>query len=366
MTNKNLGIYIHIPFCKARCAYCNFVSTADLSLRDAYIDALLEEIPNRAFEFCDYTVDTMYIGGGTPTSLQSGDLTRIINRIKDCFNLNLSEFTVECNPESFENKAEELKGIGVTRLSFGVQSTNDTTLKRIGRLHDRDTALRALETSLFVTDNVSADIMLDLPSETLADVEHTLNDLADKVKHISAYALTVEDNTPMRKSGYVTDDDLERSMYDATRETLANKSFNRYEVSNFARKGYECRHNLKYWKMDEYLGLGVAAHSYCNGIRYAETDCIEDYIDGKPRTVIERTATDAENEFIMLSLRLDEGLPFKKFKELFGIDFANGREDALKRLNKCLDISNERVKISDEYVYVGNAIIAELLKPKDV
>lgn len=338
------------------------MSTTNSSIQGAYVDALLKEIIKRSYEFRDYTADTLYIGGGTPTTLRSGDLTRIVNRVKDNFNLNLSEFTIECNPESFESKAEELKTIGVTRLSFGVQSTNDVTLKRIGRLHDKDAALRALETSELVTDNVSADIMFNLPGETLTDVERTLDDLADKVKHIAAYALTVEEGTPIQKSGYKTNDELERNMYDITCSILLKKGFARYEVSNFARKGYECKHNLKYWRRDEYLGLGAAAHSYYKGVRYAETDCVEDYICGAPRTVTELSEQDVENEFVMLSLRLDEGLSLKKFKELFNRDFTDGREDVINRLGKCLSVSSESIKIADEYVYVGNAITAELLK----
>ena len=331
-------------------------------MRDAYVKALLDEIALRSQEFKDYTADTLYIGGGTPTVLEGGDLTRIVKRIKDCFDIDLSEFTIECNPESFERRAEELKVIGVNRLSFGVQSLNDLTLKKIGRLHDRETALNVLDSAKQVTDNISADIMFNLPNETVDDVARTLNDLKDKVKHISAYALTVEDGTSLKKSGYVTDDDLERSMYDKTCGILRECGFSRYEVSNFARKGYECKHNLKYWHRDEYLGLGAAAHSFYNGVRYAETNCIKDYIEGAPRTLTELSESDAENEFIMLSLRLDEGLSQERFKELFNREFKDGREDAIKRLNKCLDVSSERVRIADEYVYVGNTITAELLK----
>lgn len=358
---RSIGIYLHIPFCKRRCGYCSFVSTTNAELQREYVKALKREITRWAGKACDCVADTLYIGGGTPTCLYAGGLAEIYGAIADSFKLRLAEFTVECNPESLDGKIGELKDIGANRLSIGVQSLNDTVLERIGRLHDGKTALNALNTAHRVTDNVSADIILGLPLDSAESVTKTVKGVGEYCKHVSAYALSVERGTALYSDGCRINGDYERELYDRTVAELNGLKLERYEVSNFARSGYESKHNLKYWRREEYVGLGAAAHSFFDGFRYAGSSDISEYIKGAEPTVKKVAQSEAENEYIMLALRTREGLDVNEYEKLFNKSFYIGREKALLKLKPCLEINEDRVAIRSDYVYVGNAVTVELM-----
>lgn len=359
------GIYVHIPFCRSRCSYCNFVSSTDFSLQDLYLQSLLCEIRERAN---GAAVDSVYIGGGTPSVLRKGGLASVFTALREGFAIRPdSEITVEANPDSC-NAAflHECKAVGVNRLSVGLQSAKDVSLQRIGRPHNFSQFVQAVELALSVgIQNISCDIMLGLPGETCEDVRATLRKVADlPVSHLSAYALKAEEGTPLYRSGFVPDDDLQAEMYDITIAACAQMGLRRYEVSNFAAAGRESTHNRKYWQREPYFGFGVAAHSFTGTERQANTEQLSLYnIGRRVREVYPVTLQEAIEETIMLSLRTTEGLSFDKLKQTYGYDLAISKEKELQQLlgQGLLERTENGVRIADAAFYVMNDIIIRLL-----
>lgn len=370
---KNLGLYVHIPFCVSKCAYCDFLSApADGNFIDRYIDALCAEIAIRAKVFQNYSVDTLYIGGGTPTVLSEGQFARVFSALKN-FKLNLIEATVEANPESLkEGLFCAFKNFGINRISVGVQSLNDNILKEIGRAHNARQAIDGLKLALSQFENVSADMMLGLPRQTAEDALYTADTLsAMGVKHISAYGLILEKGTKLYKraqSGeFRLDEDLSADMYEGVVAALAKRGLTRYEVSNFAKDGYECAHNLKYWNRDEYLGLGAGAASFVDGMRFNNIRNTAEYvhrIEAGRDTVVNRQKIAGENarfEQIMLSLRTQKGLDLGKFKTDFGDDFCSRYESALEKNQDYLLFDGGFLKIRPQYFEVMNGILIDFM-----
>ena len=271
---KLLGLYLHIPFCVKKCAYCDFYSVTDASLKADYTAALIRDIKAYGERCSGCTVDTVYIGGGTPTCLGADYLSRILQAVGACFAIaENAEITVECNPESTDQAVlEAMHKHGVNRLSFGVQAAHDTELKRIGRIHDfaqAQTAVQLARRCGFA--NISLDLMYGLPDQTQAQfLDSVTQCLTLNPQHLSCYGLKLEPATPMgRENPVLPDDDTQADTYLAMCRLLSRNGFEHYEISNFAKPGFRSRHNFKYWDLSDYLGLGPGAHSFLNGRRFA-------------------------------------------------------------------------------------------------
>ncbi|MBQ6796120.1 MAG: radical SAM family heme chaperone HemW [Clostridia bacterium] len=340
------GVYIHIPFCVRKCLYCDFCSTGDHSLMKEYVNALINEIKEHKGTFAD----TVFIGGGTPTVL-GDELIRVINAVKEAFRLEPScEFTVEANPGTVDyNLLSKMKEAGVNRLSLGVQSFNDNELKALGRIHS---AVEAKEAFLMARkagfDNINIDIMLSTPHQTLESVKSTLEAVKEmNPEHVSAYSLIIEEGTPFYDMELdLPDEDTEREIYYYTVEYLKSMGLERYEISNFAKTGYEARHNIKYWTQEEYIGLGVAAASFENNCRYTNTCDIASYINGKRYDEREFIDKDEQlKEKFMLGLRMSRGVKYSgEFEETIEKLIAKGlleKKDGFVHLTeKGFDLGN--------------------------
>ncbi len=348
--HSSLGLYIHIPFCRRKCLYCDFYSVAlEDGLAQRYTDAVVRNIKAYGGRF-----DTVYFGGGTPILLAPylGEMLRAADIAEG------AEITAEANPcEMTDEALEALLKAGVNRISVGVQSLCDNELQALGRRHDRDTAEQAIlraKKSGFA--DISADLMLGIPRQTAESLSETLSRMAQlPVTHISAYMLKVEQNTPFgRNTPMLPDEDDTADMYIQTVQTLAQHGFHQYEISNFAKDGCECRHNLKYWHAEEYLGIGPAAHSYLNGRRFGVARDLAAFLSAERQAEqLTEEAPDPTEERIMLGLRLSEGIPEELWRP---------REAALKRIPKqYYSIDNGRLSLTAEGFLLSNEIISILL-----
>lgn len=329
---KSIGVYIHIPFCKRKCYYCDFVSFANKeNIFKDYVEALLKEIENANLE--KYKIKTVYIGGGTPSILDSEDIGKILDTIRRNSEEN-AEITIEVNPGTVtENKLKEYISFGINRISIGLQSSSDKLLKEIGRIHNFKEFLNTYELAKKAGfKNINVDLILGLPSQTLEAIKDTL----DKViflnpTHISIYSLILEEGTKLEeminnKELEMIDEDLERNMYWETKRILEENGFKHYEISNFAKPGYESKHNLDCWKQKEYIGFGVAAHSYLESTRYSNIENIEKYIEninnGKFANNIiineKQNLESMQKEYMLIGLRKIEGVSIREYKNKFG------------------------------------------------
>ena len=335
--NNNFGIYIHIPFCKRKCSYCDFISFSNKnSLIEGYVEALKKEIED--FNFSKYNVTTIYLGGGTPSYIKENYIKEILDLLKEkLVNNKISwkniEITIEINPGTVtKEKLEVYKEVGVNRLSIGLQSTNNSLLKQIGRIHKfkdfYDTYNLARKVGF---DNINVDLMIALPNQSVEDIKESLEKVVNlNPNHISVYSLIVEEGTLLEKQidegkMKLPSDEEERRMYWYVKNFLELHGYNHYEISNFSKKGKESKHNLNCWNQEEYIGFGLAAHSYIDGIRFCNTSNLEEYIENinnnnlnKNREVEERQEReDKEKEFMMLGFRKIEGVDISMFKEKY-------------------------------------------------
>lgn len=369
----SLGIYIHIPFCKRKCAYCDFLSSDNLSDEERYLDSLKQEIVYYADTHEGDIVDTVFIGGGTPSVLRTGAISEIIDTLSKSFTLsNHPEITVEANPDTLSaDKVSEYSQFA-TRVSVGVQSLSDDVLKVAGRLHDKETALRALSDLTRTNLDISCDIILGLPLDSVKGVEFTTKTLLDTgITHLSAYGLKVEKGTKFHKwleRGEINflDDDTVADAYDRVVDIAKSYGLNRYEVSNFAKPTKECKHNIGYWQRKDYLGLGLGAHSLLNNVRYENTRNINDYLNTqdfvKVRNIESKlTYDDRLFEEIMLGLRLSDGIDVNKINEKYGIDFYKRFSKPIDKLKRVLECSEQKMCVKEQYFYALNSIIVEFL-----
>lgn len=323
-----LGLYIHIPFCKAKCAYCDFYSLAHSEEKmDAYMAALLRHLEEVAPRAAGMQVDTVYFGGGTPSYLGAARLCRILQTVLRRYDVARdAEITLEANPDSAGDWKElrKLRRAGFNRLSLGVQSTDDALLRRIGRVHTYEQvqqAVMAARKAKFT--NLSLDLIYGLPGQTMEDWQRTLADaVALGPEHLSCYGLKLEEGTPLwqqRQTLTLPDDDVQADMYLYTVAALGEMGYEQYEISNFAKSGKESRHNLKYWRMEEYAGFGPGAHSDFGGVRYGYVRDIDSYIAG--RLVLSESETDStlarDYEYVMLSLRTAAGIDRQTFEKRY-------------------------------------------------
>ncbi len=378
--SKPMGLYIHIPFCGRKCDYCDFVSySMDYKAQQLYLDALFTEIDMVKRNFYDRTFDSIFIGGGTPSIVYEGYIASLARKIYSSFHfLDKTEFTIEVNPSSFtKEKYFEYVQAGVNRISVGVQCLDEKLLREHGRIQSMeniDETFKLLKNSEFP--NVNSDVMIGLPGQTKSSVMQTINYLMKQnVKHISTYTLQIEKHTMLYsklkkgKISPVKDEDMV-DIYNKINKTLTKAGYCRYEVSNYAKPGFECKHNLKYWDDESsYLGLGVAAHSYIDGYRYYNTKRLDTYIDamneGKSAVYSKEYVSNEEHriERIMLSLRTQKGLDLDKFKKDFNEDILRTRAEAIKKMTELgmIEIKDNYLKIKDDYFAVSNSIIVELI-----
>lgn len=330
---KDLSLYIHIPFCSSKCSYCDFLSFACKDEKiHSYIDALLIELELYKEKIMDYEIKTIFIGGGTPSSIDEIHITRILNYIMENYNVErLEEVSIESNPGSLsKEKVKAYKDSGVNRISMGLQSLNDNILKNIGRTHSSKDFYNSLEIIREVgIDNINADLMFGLPGQSLSDVLYSLDQVLKlEIEHISYYGLILEEGTDMYRryeKGEIQlpSEDEEREMYHNIVRILKEHGYQHYEISNFSKPGYSCKHNLTYWDIKPYLGIGLNSHSNMEDKRFSNTINIEDYISKlKNRTlpVIEEVNifTDTEiEEFCIFGLRKIRGIDKLDFKKRF-------------------------------------------------
>lgn len=380
---NELGIYIHIPFCKQKCYYCDFVSYSNkCSEVKEYIESLKKEIEE--FDFSNYKVTSIYIGGGTPSYIDSIYIVEILSELKEKLKCNLIEFkdieiTIEVNPGTVDTKKlNDYKKLGINRLSIGLQSTKNDILKKIGRIH---TYQEFLEISKLAREtgfkNINIDLMIGIPGQKIGDLKNTLQDIIKlEPEHISVYSLIIEENTPIEKmleNGEIKlpDEDLERNMYWYVKNTLELNGYNHYEISNFAKLGKESRHNLNCWNQEEYIGFGVAAHSYLNGIRFSNTINVEEYIqhienNRKEENIqIEESQSleDKKNEFMMLGFRKIQGVDIARFKEKF-IDnpIFLYRENLNKLVEEGLiEVDLNHIKLTNKGIDLANLVFEEFV-----
>lgn len=362
------GIYIHVPFCKQKCTYCDFASfPKEIGKAEAYFACLIKEIDSRAEELKNMTFNTVYFGGGTPSFVQAEFIGAILNHAKKRFNISPNaEITIEINPGTLtEEKVAIYKKAGINRFSVGLQTANDNALKKLNRIHTVEDFKFAC--SLLKGCNLSVDVMIGLQDQTQEEVKQTI-DLAIKggAKHISVYALTPEEGTPMFTTylnGELPDADEVADLYDFVYEYLEKKGFLRYEVSNFAYKGYESKHNLNYWKRGEYIGLGVAASSCIANRRFTNTEKIDEYVhcllhDRYAEVYSEQVKEDEiKGEYVMLALRTAQGLSLEDYKNTFNSSFLTDFCEAIEQTQDYLDITENTVKIKPKHLYVQNQII---------
>lgn len=363
------GIYIHIPFCKSKCTYCDFASfPGEIYKAEAYFGCLYKEIRGRSEQLKDYVFDTVYFGGGTPSFVEPKYIYGAMKLIGEVFNLKKNaEITLEVNPGTINSfKLEKYKQAKINRFSVGLQSANDNTLREINRIHNAYEYEEAIK--LLHGYNISTDVMIGLPNEGIEDIRRSI-DLATKypdVKHISVYALKPEEGTPMYSrylNGELPSEDEVADYYDFVVSYLKEKGFNRYEVSNFSKPGFESKHNLNYWRRGEYIGFGIGASSHIKNRRFTNTENIDEYIkcvlmNRVPEIFSEDVSIeDQKGEFAMLSLRTSEGAIFERYKEQFNCDFLSDFKGAIEETRKFLDIDEKRVKIKDEYLFVQNSIL---------
>ena len=387
---KELELYVHIPFCVRKCAYCDFLSApADTQERTLYIDALTEEIRARKNDFNAYRVSTIFLGGGTPSILEGDDSARIFRALQENFDISDdAEITMEVNPGTVtEEKAASWRKSGVNRLSIGLQSADDRELKMLGRIH---TYREFLDTWKIVREagfeNVNVDLISAIPGQNLRSWSETLRKVADLgPEHISAYSLIVEEGTPFYErygdgSGEdedkgnhlppLPDEDTEREIYKATEKILAEYGYHRYEISNYAKTGYECRHNLGYWERKEYLGLGLGASSLISECRFHNTADMERYLrfyenagTGICEDIEHLSVEDQMEEFMFLGLRKTVGISVDDFRKAFGKEIREVYGEQMRKLEeqRLIEYSGNRVRLTERGTDISNYVFSEFM-----
>ncbi len=370
-----LGLYIHIPFCLSKCHYCDFCSFpgTDASLHRRYIRALLSEMETAAPAYRDRRVDTVFFGGGTPTILGSEDFRLLSDSIRRFFSVDThTEWTAECNPRTADrDKLRAMREAGINRLSIGMQSADDGELAALGRAHRHADLLQAVADARAVGFlDINLDLMFGIPTQTVASFQKTLAAaLSLSPEHLSVYSLQIEEGTPFyvhRESLPLPDEEEEVAMRELLTETVARAGYEHYEISNYARAGHASRHNLRYWRMKDYLGFGIAAHSLIGNRRFYNRESLADYL-AAPSGLREEeeflSPADREYETVMLGLRLSEGIREEDFLSAFGHGFHATYGDRLLpfRERGLLVFDGKRTYLTDEGMTLSNSILAAIL-----
>ena len=377
---QELELSAHIPFCVRKCGYCDFLSgTAEESTREAYLLALAGEIRRAGQDAEGCRAVSVFFGGGTPTVLTGGQLSRLLSEIKKSFRLaGDCEITLEANPGTLDpEKLRLCREAGFNRISIGCQSADNRELRRLGRIHTWEEFLEGFRQAREAGfSNINVDLMSGIPGQPLVSWETSLRKTAELgPEHISAYSLILEEGTPFyenREKLDLPDEDTERRMYERTGEILEEYGCRQYEISNYAREGYRCRHNLGYWTGREYLGLGLGASSLWRDTRFRNTDSMEEYLKDsgnlpKIRREEEKlSASDRQSEYMILGLRLTEGISLAGFRETFGTDVRKVWPGVLEKYEGygLLEEAAGRLKFTGEGISLSNVVLAEFLPEK--
>lgn len=376
---KRMELYLHIPFCERKCAYCDFLSfPQEKAVQRQYADVLTEEIKTASAGFRDTTVTSVFVGGGTPSILEPELILRIFEELRGSFRIeDTAEISMEANPGTVTaRKLAAYQRAGVNRLSFGLQSADNKELKVLGRIHTYEEFLESFRMARACGfDNINVDLMSALPGQTVESWLKTLKRVAAlEPEHISAYSLMIEEGTRFyerygegRGEGILPDEDSEREMYHKTKEVLREAGYERYEISNYAKPRKECRHNIGYWTGVPYLGLGLGASSYVNGCRFRNTGDLKEYLNGEAgRRVDEQVLTvqDMQEEFFFVGLRMVRGVSLKKFEAQFGVSAETVYPGLLERLicEGGAEMDGEYFRLTDYGMDVSNYIMAEFLQ----
>ena len=377
ITKNKIGIYVHIPFCKKKCDYCDFISYCGKDdLIEKYVDSVKKEIEHVKIKS---EITTIYIGGGTPSYIDSKFIVQILENIKEKNVAQDTEITIEVNPGTVtQEKLQDYIDCGINRISIGLQTTNDELLKQIGRIHNYEQFLETCKMAKKVGfKNINVDLMLGLPNQRISDLKESLeNVLKLAPKHISVYSLIVEDGTPIAikiENGKLKlpDEELERNMYWYVKNTLELNGYKHYEISNFAQKGYESKHNMNCWNQMEYVGIGTAAHSYRDITRYSNTEDIKEYIKNVQKGEFEKNRIiheiqkeeDSKKEFMLLGLRKIDGIKISEFKNKFGDNPIYLYRNELKKLSdeKLIIIQDDNIRLSNKGIDLANLVWEEFV-----
>ena len=394
---KELSLYVHIPFCVRKCLYCDFLSFyADEDRMGRYFDALAKEMRLASGDFRDRKVISVFFGGGTPSFPESKHVCRLLDSIRDNFDIDSdAEISIEVNPASaMKEKLSDYRKAGINRLSIGAQSLNDTELRALGRAHDRNMFCNTFDAAREVGfDNINVDIMSALPGKTVESYLETVRKVTDlSPEHISAYSLILEEGTPFYDMELdLPDEEADRAMYHETLQLLRSAGYHRYEISNYARDGFECRHNKVYWQRGDYLGLGIGAASLADNIRWSNTRDVEDYISrlsevngslegagslesaGIRENIEELPVNSQMEEFMFLGLRLTKGVSPQLFSREFGRDIrevygevidryiAMGLLEMVPAEGGSSPLSEEYLRLTDRGLDVSNTVMADFL-----
>ena len=377
---ERFGIYIHIPFCVKKCSYCDFVSfCSDEKTWEQYTNAVVCEIENKKIEN-PKKVTTIYIGGGTPSLIPENYIVKIINTVKSRFKIEESaEITIEVNPGTVtEKKLVAYKNAGINRISIGLQSAEDRILKLIGRIHNYQTFLSTYNLTRNIGfENINVDLMLAIPTQTKEELLNTLNKVIElKPNHISLYSLIVEENTEIKKALEVgkleyVDEKVEREMYWKTKRILEKNGYFHYEISNFAKRGFESKHNMDCWNQEEYIGFGIAAHSYINNKRFSNISNLEEYIKNINEENFEKnielhenqTKQDKMKEYMMIGLRKIGGISISEFERRFRISplfYFRFEIDKLVKEN-LLEVDLDYIKLTKKGLDFANIVFEEFI-----
>ena len=372
---KEVALYVHIPFCKQKCLYCDFTSFANHDgYMDEYVDSLISETKKRCK---GYKIKTLFIGGGTPSYLADKSLKKLMDALKELDYADNVEKSMECNPGTVDNnKFQIIKDGGINRLSFGLQTTKDSLLKTIGRIHNyQEFKGNYLLARKLGFDNINIDIMFGLPDQTLDDFEESLYEIISlKPDHISAYSLIIEEGTKfytMFQNGELNlpDEEVERSMYVNTKTILESNGYYQYEISNYSKINKECAHNKVYWSLDEYIGVGLGASSYINNKRRRNTSNLKEYIEGikSSKSIIKEeyvnTNKDNIEEFMFMGLRMINGIEEKEFQKRFNVNIDSIYQKQISdNINKgLLRRDSGRIYLTNRGVELSNCVMSDMI-----
>lgn len=386
MKLRELEIYIHIPFCVSKCRYCDFLSgKATEETKNAYMDALCKEIHEKSFEYREYQVISVFIGGGTPTTVEAGWIEKIMNLLREDYSLHKeAEITLEMNPGTVNKEDLEIfKKAGINRLSIGLQSANDKELRTLGRIHTyQDFADCYIAARSIGFSNINVDIMSAIPGQTVNSYKETLRAVTSLVpppEHISAYSLIIEEGTPFfdayeRDELDLPGEDTERAMYGLTREFLQQWGYERYEISNYAKEGMECKHNIGYWQRVNYVGFGIGAASLIENKRFSNNRDLKKYIGNPIEQRVEEQVLSREEqmeEMMFLGLRMCEGVCYRRFEEIFGVTIENVYDTVIEKhiKNGLLELIEKEQKgkflrLTEKGMDLCNYVMADFLEPE--
>lgn len=387
MADKSLELYVHIPFCVRKCEYCDFLSApAGADTQQEYVRNLLLEIEQKGVRCTDYEVTTIFFGGGTPSILKAGWIADILDAIHRNFKVRKdAEITIECNPGTLTfEKLSMYKSAGINRISVGLQSASDAELRELGRIHTYEDFLKSYDLIRKKGfSNINIDLMAALPGQTLKSYEQTLQRvLALKPEHISAYSLIIEEGTLfyekyeadelLREKGekpqMLPSEETERLMYERTKELLLAHGYERYEISNYARRGYACRHNIGYWRRENYLGFGLGSASLLENERFHNTTDLTDYLGGD-YLAYEQEKLDKKSqmeEFMFLGLRMTDGISTECFRQTFGltVELVYGPVLEQQIADQLLRKEDGRIFLTERGLDVSNYVMAQFLLDK--